>query len=258
MNWKEFLYHDNERPLEHLVTGISYTAIFRRMAFIGDSLSSGEFESVDENGVHSYHDMFEYSWGQYIARQYGITAYNFSRGGMSAREYMEYFAEEKGLWDPAFACQAYVIALGVNDLTGQGQTVGTAADIDLSNYHNNNKTFMGYCGQIISRYKEIQPEALFFLITMPRSGDIHQDIYAQNQCEAMYTLATLFSNVFVVDLFQHGPVYDEKFKENYWLHGHLNPSGYILTARMVDSYIDYIIRHNSDAFRKVSFIGTGL
>ena len=29
---------------------------------IGDSLSSGEFESLDEAGNRGYHDMFEYSW----------------------------------------------------------------------------------------------------------------------------------------------------------------------------------------------------
>jgi hypothetical protein len=31
-----------------------------------------------------------------------------------------------------------------------------------------------------------------------------------------------------------------------------------MTAKMVDSYIDYIIRHNPDDFRRVPFIGKGL
>ena len=31
--------------------------------------------------------------------------------------------------------------------------------------------------------------------------------------------------------------------------------GYMLTAKIVDSYIDYIIRKNSDDFRRVAFIG---
>ena len=40
--------------------------------------------------------------------------------------------------------------------------------------------------------------------------------------------------------------------------GHLNPSGYILTAQMIDSYIDYIVRHNPKDFEAVGFIGTGI
>ena len=37
------------------------------VAFIGDSLSSGEFETVNDDGSHGYHDMFEYSWAEETA-----------------------------------------------------------------------------------------------------------------------------------------------------------------------------------------------
>ena len=42
------------------------------------------------------------------------------------------------------------------------------------------------------------------------------------------------------------------------MYGHLTPSGYIFTAQMVDSYIDYIVRHNPDDFKTVGFIGTNI
>ena len=51
-----------------------------------------------------------------IARKNGLKGYNFSRGGMTAKEYIESFAESQGFWDKDKACQAYVIALGVNDI----------------------------------------------------------------------------------------------------------------------------------------------
>jgi len=38
----------------------------------------------------------------------------------------------------------------------------------------------------------------------------------------------------------------------------MNPSGYILTAKLIDSYIDYIVRHNSDDFKTVGFVGTDI
>ena len=99
--------NNEEKPLDNLVVDGGFVGIFRKMAFVGDSLSSGEFEALDAQGKRSYHDMYEYSWGQYIARMCGNTAYNFSRGGMTAKEYCESFAEENGFWDkdkaPAFA-----------------------------------------------------------------------------------------------------------------------------------------------------------
>ena len=45
-----------------------------------------------------------------------------------------------------------------------------------------------------------------------------------------------------------------KISENFFMGGHMNASGYILTAKMVMSYIDYIIRHNHDNFVQVPFL----
>lgn len=59
----------NEKPLETFVGEYSNTSFFRKIAFIGDSLSSGEFETIDAEGNHGWHDMYEYSWGQFIARK---------------------------------------------------------------------------------------------------------------------------------------------------------------------------------------------
>ena len=39
---------ENEKPLDNLVTDGGYASIFRTVAFVGDSLSSGEFETLDE------------------------------------------------------------------------------------------------------------------------------------------------------------------------------------------------------------------
>jgi hypothetical protein len=38
----------------------------------------------------------------------------------------------------------------------------------------------------------------------------------------------------------------------------MNPAGYLLTARMIESYMDYIIRHNAEDFAEVGFIGLPL
>jgi len=247
-----------EKPLDHLVADGGFCGIFRTIACVGDSLSSGEYVSVDEEGRKSWHDMYEYSWGQYMARMAGCKVYNFSRGGMSAAEYMESFAEQRDFWNPEKKAQAYIIALGVNDIINDRKELGSTADIDLSDWRNNKKNFAGYYGQIIQRYKEIEPHARFFLMTMPhdrgeneeliRLGDAHSDL--------MYELARFFPHTYVIDLRKYAPPYDEKFQELFYLFDHLNPMGYLLTAKMTVSYIDYIIRHNMKDFIQTGFIGT--
>lgn len=256
MNMNEFLPVEGEKPLDRIVTDGGYCGIFRTIACVGDSLSSGEFEATNEQGKKCI-DMFDYSWGQYLARMAGCTVYNFSKGGMSAKGYCERFAQQKGYWDAEKAAQAYIIALGVNDLYGQKQEIGSMADVK-EDYNQNGTTFAGYYAKIIQRYKEIQPDAVFFLMTMPYDtrkdeewrpkGDAHQKL--------IYEMAQHFSNTYVIDLRKYVPEYDEEFRKNFYLGGHMTPTGYILTAKMVASYIDYIIRNNLRDFRQVGFIGT--
>lgn len=259
MNWIEEFDTEKEKPLDRFVNGISNTAIFRRIAFIGDSLSSGEIEVVDSDGKHRFYDFYEYSWGQYIARKNGIKAYNFSKGGMSAKHYMEVFADQNDLWDPEKACQAYVLALGLNDLNEKASCpvpVGSLQDVDVVDYKNNKPTFMGFYASIISRYKEIQPEAKFFLVTFPHTdGDEAHQQKTKKHSKALYELAQVFENTYVIDLYQYGPYYDSEFKKRFFLNGHMNASGYIFTANMIDAYIDYLIRHNPHEFLYVPLIG---
>ena len=260
MDITKFYADPNEKPLDRIKPDGGFTGIFRTMAFIGDSLSSGEFESTNAEGGNGYHDMFEYSWGQYIARAAGLKAYNFSRGGMTAKEYLESWGEANGVWDPAKASQAYVLALGVNDLFGLGQELGSVGDVDPENYKNNKPTFAGMYAEIIQRYKEIQPKGRFFLMTMPRStikyAESPTDMKKLGHAKLLHDLAGLFDFTYVIDLWQYGPVYDAEFAYNFFLGGHMNPAGYLLTAQMTMSYIDWIIRNNPEDFAQVGFIGT--
>lgn len=246
-----------EKPLDNLVGSYSNTAIFRRIAFIGDSLSSGEFETVDENGNRGYHDLYEYSWGQYIARSNGLTAYNFSRGGMTAKWYLDSFADEHDLWNKDKACQAYVIALGVNDICNANMKIGDEQDICATDFADE-RPFISYYAEIVRRYKQISPDAKFFFVTMPQDTVWRDQSKVEGIRDALYALAKHFDNSYVIDLYAYGPVYDEEFRKKYFLHGHMNPMGYIFTAKLIDSYIDYIIRTNPSDFNNVAFIGTDI
>ncbi len=257
MNIYDVIPDKNEKPLDRLVDGYSNTSIFRKIAFIGDSLSSGEFETHVEGKDTGYYDMFEHSWGQYIARHNGSTAYNFSCGGMTTRGFHG-FADWHMMWNRDKAAQAYVIALGCNDIyNGVLDEFGSIDDVNVENWRENKPTFMGYYGQIVSRYKEISPDAKFFFVTFPNETDKDKQV-TERMVDGLYQLAEKFDNSYVIDLYKYGPVYDEEFKKQYFYHSHMSPAGYLLTAKLVDSYIDYIIRHNADDFKTVGFIGTGI
>ncbi len=248
-------YKLSEKPLENLVEGYSYTSIFRKMVFIGDSLSSGEFESRAEDGTPRYHDMFEYSWGQFIARKNGIEAKNFSRGGMTAREYLATFADENGFFDEKTAhAQAYVIALGVNDVINRKHPIGEVDDAARESFNENPDTVIGNYGKIICKYKQISPKAKFFLVGLPHVEPNWAPELTEEFNRKLKAISEKFENCYFIDLYQYGPVYDEEFKRNFYLLGHMNPQGYILTAKMIDSYIDYIIRHNPEDFKEIGFI----
>ena len=256
MNIRNFLKRKN--PLTPLSVNINLCSIFRTIGCVGDSLSSGEFEGHDADGNKHYHDLYEYSWGQFMARDIGSKVYNFSKGGMTAEKYCESYAEENGFWDKDKACQAYIIALGVNDILVLKKYGGSSKDVDLENYHNNKPTFAGYYAHIIQRLKEISPDAKFFLVTMPRDPRHSRSLKenAELHAKLMYEFAKMFSNCYVVDLRKYAPKYGKKFREKYFLGGHMNPVGYVLTACMVETYIDYIIRNNIDDFKQAGFIGT--
>ena len=256
MDISQFYSKPDEKPLDQILADGGFCGIFRTIGCIGDSLSSGEFESFDENGVKGYHDYFEYSWGQYIARATGSKVYNFSRGGMTAMQYWESFAEQSGFWDKDKLCQAYIIALGANDLFGLKQEIGSAADIDLDNYENNAPTFAGYYAKIIQRLKAMQPKARFFIMSMPHDEDAERNVIKDRHAALLYELAALFDFTYVLDFARYAPVYDETFKRNFYLGGHLNAAGYLLTGRIASSYIDYSVRHNPEDFSQVGFIGT--
>ena len=257
MDIKEYLSDPNEKPLDVIRSDGGFTGIFRTIACVGDSLSSGEFEAIDKEGKKSFHDMYEYSWGQYIARMTGSKVYNFSRSGMTAREYCESFADSRGLWSGEKKCQCYIMALGVNDISNcRDQNLGALEDICLDDWKQNKKTFVGYYAQIIQRLRQNQPDAKFFLMTIPRVSGNKYDGLREVHAELLYRLADLFEQTYVLDFRKYAPVYDETFKKNFYLNGHMNAAGYLLTARMVASYIDYIIRNHPEAFAQVGYIGT--
>jgi len=243
----------DEKPLERLVEDGSNAKIFSKIAVVGDSLASGELEEHSAAGTF-YHDLYDYSWGQFMSRILGNTVYNFSKGGMTAEVYCKTFAEEKGFFDLDKKSDAYIIALGVNDIVNYNQNLGSVSDINLTDYTLNSESFAGYYGQIVQRYKQINPNAFFFFVTMPRNyADPESVMEASVHRDLLYDLAEFFDNSFVIDLFKFAPEYDQEFQKNFFYGGHMSVTGYYYTSKLMNSYIDYIVRKNADLFKDAGY-----
>ncbi len=254
-----------DNPLNHIIRDGGMMNIFRSIGCIGDSLTSGEFECVGPEGEKVWSDCYDYSWGKQIERITGIQMTCFSRGGLTA--YQIYREADAGnskteainrLFDKDNLKQGYIIALGVNDVGWQetlkvvydGRIGSPQTDIDLQNYENNAHTFVGWYSKIIQRLQSLQPDAKFFLLTMPT------DFGSEEFCGLIEGIASKLKNCYVVDLFHHAPPYDQAFQEKYYDGGHMNAMGYLLSAHYIMTYIDWIIRHNVMDFRAVQYIGT--
>lgn len=247
-----------DNPLQTVWHNPGFCAIFRTWGFIGDSLCSGEMESRDGQGKRGYHDMYEYSWGQFLCRACGAEGYNFSRGGQTAKGWIADDSKRGWAYCKMNPKQAYIIAMGVNDWNrkqrGELTCGNLATDVDLKDYNNNAGTYAGYMAGIVQRLLSIQPKAKIFVVTRPRMQEGNNDYEEFNQ--VVRGLAAMFPNVYLIDLYRYAPVYDQAFKDRYYVGGHLNAMGYEYTAYLFMTYIDWIIQKNYKDFKEVPFIGT--
>lgn len=262
MNLQDYYFNAGEKPLDRIPQNGGFAAIFRTIACVGDSLSSGEFQikKPQEEGYY-YFDQYEYSWGQFMARTLGSKVYNFSRGGMSAKWYLNSYADENGFFDPAKKAQAYIFALGVNDVSAMKNgdlAFGTKQDIVTDPNAPCANSFTGYYTKILAKYRQISPFAKFFLITCPKKeneSDEGERLYNEHAA-LLRNLAAQNKDTYVLDFRTFAPPYDEAFRRAFYLNGHLTPTGYRLTAEMVMAYIDYYIRKEPDDFKYAGLIAT--
>ena len=251
-------------PIETLVLDGGMTAILRRVGCIGDSLSSGECEYVKEDGKIGCYDLYDYSWGQFMARKCGLEVFNFSCGGLKARTFHEYAGYNKS-FSKEKACKAYIIALGVNDMSHIDTAYpelgfGSMEDVDFEVMENHKPSFVGYYVKIILKIRNLVPDAKIFCVTVPRDDRLSKeksDLFDKH-AEFIRTLPNYFKSLYVIDLRKHACDFGEEFSKKYRLGGHLSPLGYKYVADLISTYIDYIICNNVDDFKGIGFVGTGL
>ena len=288
-----------ERPLEVIRREGGFAGIFQTIGCIGDSLASGEFEFKAANedtkpvpeelgdhpgGVYGnlavrdtpfgkretgYWDCYWHSWGKYMERSLGNTVRVYARGGQTAKAMWEEGIRHTSpcpqineLFEQESLCQAYIVALGVNDLFGGGTQPGfypldagdVERDVDVNDYRNNGESFIGYYAKIIQKLQSMRADAKFFLVSIPRGRDA--DEMSEKHAKLLADLCRKLPNCYLLDLYNEAPVYDESMKKIFYSGGHMNAMGYQYTAWVFLTYIDWIIRKNPEDFTRVQYIGS--
>lgn len=222
---------------------------FQTVGCVGDSLASGQCVSNEDETIH-HTDMYEYSWGQFMAKASGNTYYNFSKGGLTTRSWL---SDSRGLslaLQSDKKCECYIIGLGVNDAGNLGiDYLGTSNDIDLSNFENNLDSFYGNYGKIIQNLKVIQPKAKFFLLTIP-DNDATKILYN----EAIRNISNLFENCYLIDLYEIRNEYLTGFIKNNQRWGHYNAVAYNRMSQIISRLISKYMYENYDEFKQIEFI----
>ena len=239
-----------DNPLEYIRETPGYLSAFLHVGCIGDSLASGEAVYKRSDGSTGGRDLFDYSWGQYLARMTGNTYYNWSRGGLRCDTFLSSTMATE-CFDGNHKCEAYIIGLGQNE-RNNNYPIGTAADIHIEDYDQNPETYYGNYGKIILKIKEVQPKAKIFILTDPL-----QAVESAGYNAAVREIAGIFENVYLVDLYTYGSsLYSSGWLALQKRGGHYNAVGYYLCALIIATYIDWIIKKNPEQFREIEFIGT--
>ena len=248
----------SDNPLEKIKYEAGMTSIFNTWGFVADSLGSGE-TAVNVFGQVKRKDLYEYSWGQKLCKICGVEGYNFSYGGQTAKGWIEDISSERA-WGYAKnnPKQAYINALGVNDLTHIDREEYAVGDVttDIGEYYaesdtdTNAKTFVGYYAGIIQRLKSVSPRCRIFCSTIPNgTGQL------DSLNDAIRQIVTKFDNVYLIDIKKYNT--DKKIynmASGTYLNDHYSALGYLLIAYMYCTYIDWIIRKNPMDFIDVARI----
>lgn len=251
MNYKGMMkLRPFEKPLSHLVSDGGFTSIFGKICIVGDSLSSGEVEYYLKDGSRHCFDMYGYSWGSYIGKMTGSQIMHMSYGGASVKSIID-SASQNDYFTDAYKADAYIIALGYNDMFGCARKVGTLKDID--NYESN--TVIAHYYRLIQELKKLNKEARFFLVTLAKTPFWPKERQAliKEHRLMLESLTKIVPNSYLIDIYKYGPTHTLTFKKKFYQADHLNFQGYYLYAKLICSYIDYLIRKEPVSFLPQSY-----
>ena len=213
-----------------------YSRIFSRIAFIGDSLMSGEIWTSVNPAISK--DCYVHSYGQMMCAVNGVQGDNYSRGGETAVGWFGRYVTSQPPTPNDFSnfdktphiiadsqYDTYIICLGTNE-ANTGYAVGDlSTDVDLNDYNNNANTFAGNLCKIVQYLKGHSPNAAIFLCTMT---SIVSKMESGGYNTIVRNAVGLFDNCYLIDFhnFIENDYVIKSLLQKYKFNGHFTTLGY--------------------------------
>jgi len=215
-------------------------SLFTHFGVVGDSYASGNIYYDN-----TYKTDYAHSWGQLIAKKFGTTCTNYSKGGLSTRTWL---TDTKGL--PLVLSSepedVYYLALGINDAWSLGiDYLGSLSDITShTSYSDYPDTFYGNYGRIIEQIIAHAPYAKLIMFTLAQTNDPNpQFSSAIKEIAEHYKIPCA---VELDDVFFSGPLFRE-----FLIGGHPSGLGYGGMAAAMERLIVNCVAANAAYFNNI-------
>ena len=226
--------------------------IFMQVGCIGDSYTEG-FQYTEGVKVLGYPN---YSWPHYISHITGHKWINWGVSGSSTKSWIDERPDYNKMSEVrATKCQAYIIGLMINDASTTSSNkvdLGVIADIGTTN-----NTYYAYYYRLIQTFLTINPKAVVFCNTCPKSDAIYASYNQAVRDVVAYCRNNSQTNVWLVDL------YTDYYNENYfknnvfeadYVDGHYTAIGYEFMAECMVRIISNVINSNVSSFQDIEAI----
>lgn len=207
--------------------------IFHRIGVVGDSLSSGEIVTTDEEGNH-YNDRYEFSWLSNICRKNGLEKAHYSKGGLTTKTWLQWY---KSQLESDEVCNMYYLALLTNDISQSEYQLGTINDEAGAS------TYVGYMKQIISIIHTKAPNAVIMMLSSYSSTGTKSTQFSQMVSD----IADLYDYCFFIDFANKSENTLDKSDRVYG--GHYDTTGYVNVANDIEKLTNEIVSENYLYFR---------
>ena len=215
--------------------------IFKKIGGIGDSYMSGH---IHLNGQEASVKNYDYSWGHYFSKLTGEIFENYAQSGSTAKQWVN-----TTLFDRVKSCQAYMIALMINDQgdwSNYSTPVGTIDDIGTDA-----DTYYAYYYKLIQKVVAVNPNAKIFCFTC----FVYSDSFAYNVAvrDIVDYCKNQGQNVYLVDTakYKNKQYFENPVFVKDRVNGHYTSIGYEFMAECHYKLVSDVINNNVYDFQNV-------
>ena len=220
--------------------------IFQRVGCIGDSYMAGY---IQLQGQAAHGSNPNYSWPHYMEKITGNVFTNFAQSGSTAKQWVSGAARLDEVQAPGNKCQAYVIALMINDQgdwTSWATPVGTKSDIGTDA-----DTYYAWYYKLVQEVIKVNSQAKIFCMTC----FVYEPSYSYNQAvrDIVDYCQDAGQNVYLCDTAQYrnSSFFQNPIFSSDRLSGHYTAIGYELMAEFHTRLLSDVINANVEEFQNV-------